>query len=401
MIRKKISLLSLILISVLLFTSCLNPVQLSQRAIVQAVGVDLEDDGQLKLTLQVFAPAVNGGGGISATADNAKIIEAKGETVSQAVQNATLVQGKQLFVGHNRVIIIGAELAKKGLNPILSYFSSSPYSRQSVQLIMAKDRADAILKARINQGMLPAETLEKIIKNTQESGIFPTVQLYRFLQTLESEHDSAVLPVMSLVQKSPENSSNQDGGSSDQQGGGDQIDEVSSVAISEVAVFSGTKLAGTLGERDSRGLLWIRGDVKKTVLTLSAGQYEKVSLQVHDASSRLTPKIQGGKAAFSLSVHCDAAIRETVTQEGYVPRSEDVDLLASAAEKLIREECLAAFQHAGREFRTDVFHMGNLVWQKDAAFWKTLRENWQEQMDQVGFTVDVAVDLDRVGLEFR
>ena len=52
----------------------------------------------IRMTFQVFSPAVEGGGGISATADNAKIIESSGQTVSEAVQNATMVQGKQLFV---------------------------------------------------------------------------------------------------------------------------------------------------------------------------------------------------------------------------------------------------------------------------------------------------------------
>ena len=122
------------------------------------------------MTFQVFSPAVEGGGGISATADNAKIIEASGNTVSEAVQNAMMVQGKQLFVGHNRIVILGAELAKRGLEQPLSYFSANAWSRQGVYLAVASDTANEILTAKINQGILPAETLEKIVQNAEDNG---------------------------------------------------------------------------------------------------------------------------------------------------------------------------------------------------------------------------------------
>ena len=50
----------LTLLPLLLLTGCIQGVQTSELALVEAVGIDRTEDGQLQLTLQIFAPRGSG-----------------------------------------------------------------------------------------------------------------------------------------------------------------------------------------------------------------------------------------------------------------------------------------------------------------------------------------------------
>lgn len=395
--RKTLSLFLLTILSAAMLGGCLNPIQLNERAIVQAVGIDW-DGKNIRMTFQVFSPAVEGGGGISATADNAKIIEASGNTVSEAVQNAMMVQGKQLFVGHNRIVILGAELAKRGLEQPLSYFSANAWSRQGVYLAVASDTANEILTAKINQGILPAETLEKIVQNAEDNGAVRNVRLYEFLEALQNKNESSFLPIMKL-KGGETGASGLEGENGGKPQAGQTIDEVSSIEMAGTAVFSDAKLQGELGKDASRGLLFIRDDMKQTVIVTQTDNFETAALRIFKSKSRLTPSIDGSDISFTLEISCEATIGETMIREGKSTEALDIEQMSKAGEQIIREECAAAFQKAAVEYQSDIFGFGNILWQKDSDEWKKLQEDWPEALSQITLHVNPHIDIDRMGLE--
>lgn len=397
----------LLILTGLLLTGCLGEVQLNRRAIVQAVGIDLGQDGGVELTFQVFAPAASGIE-ISASADNAKIITASGRTVSEAVQNATLTQGKELFIGHNRIIILSKELAEKGVEQTLSYFSANAFSRQNVCMMVSEGKAKELLSAKINQGILPAETLEKIVLNTREAGMLQNIKLFEFLKALENKHESSMIPVAAL-HADPEGQSDSGGKESDSSGkkssgGGDSgnsIEQVSSVSLIGMAIFSEGRMVGMLNPEESRGLMWIRDAVERTSLLVSDDKYEVASLDIFECRSKLIPVIEGKEIDFILELELQATIGEALLKEGQSVQMEDIDNLERAGEALIRQECLDAFQKAIREYQADVFNLGNLVWIKDVQIWTEIREDWPNMLKTIDLEVRPDLKIDRVGLEFK
>lgn len=394
----------LILCCPLTFSGCLSPVQLNERAIVQAVGLDWAD-GQIRATFQIFAPS--GNGGISASADNARIITADGPTISEAVQNATLTQGKQLFVGHSRIIIIGRALAEQGLAQPLSYFSANAWSRSSIHLALAENTAEEILSAKINQGILPADTLEAITENAAENGFVQNIQLYEFLGALEDGHEAPVLPV--LRQKSGPDTGNQGSGTERQSSdtGSDQsqesLAEVSGVEIAGMAVFDGDRLAALLSREESRGLLWLRDAIRHTVLVTQTPDYSTAALRIYHAESSLTPVVTTAdgvpQITFHAQIRCEGSIGEALPRAGQPTGTEALDALELAAGAVIQSECSAAFERTVRELRTDPLHLGSILWKQEPSVWKPLQETWPDSSTPVVLELDVRVEIDRIGLE--
>ncbi len=398
----------LLILTSLLLTGCLGEVQLNQRAIVQAIGIDLGQDGGVELTFQIFAPAASGIE-ISASAENAKIITASGRTVSEAVQNATLTQGKELFIGHNRIVILSKELAEQGVEQTLSYFSANAFSRQNVCMMVSEGKAKELLSAKINQGILPAETLEKIALNTREAGMLQNIKLFEFLKALENKHESSMIPVAAL-QPDPEGQSENGSGEENAQSGkkgseggssGNSIEQVSSISLVGMAIFSEGRMVGMLNPEESRGLMWIRDAVERTSLLVSDDKYEVASLDIFECDSKLIPVIEGKEIDFILELELQATIGEALLKEGQTVRMEDIDNLERVGEELIRKECLDAFQKAVREFQADVFNLGNLVWVKDVQIWTEIREDWPSMLKKIDLEVRPDLKIDRVGLEFK
>lgn len=348
----------------LLLTGCIETSQLNRRAIVQAVGVDLEEDGTLTLTFQVFAPAVEGSGGISATADNARVIQSRGATIADAVQNAALLQGKELFMGHNRVILIGKRLAQEDAEPILRYFEGDPTSRQNVCVALAEDRAEKILTAKVNQGILPAEILEKLLKNGEESGLVVHTELYQFLKALESGWEAPLMPIMAAAE--PKES--------------EGLELVSTLSVTGTGVFHGGKLAGTMGLESSRGILWARGEVDRTVVVVPSAGGGASSLRLSEVRASLKPERSGEGLRFRLRLEGKASPEES---GGADPKE-----LLRAGEAAIRRECGTAFS-LGQRYEADLLGLGGLVWQRDAERWKGLRETWPDPLADAELVVDV------------
>ena len=72
----------------LFLSGCMGNVQLKDRAIVQEVGIDYSDQ-EYTITLQIYNPeGSSGSGSFDPTAGTNLVVEATGDTITKAFQNA-------------------------------------------------------------------------------------------------------------------------------------------------------------------------------------------------------------------------------------------------------------------------------------------------------------------------
>ncbi len=69
--------------------------------------------------------------------------------------------------------------------------------------------------------------------------------------------------------------------------------------------------------------------------------------------------------------------------------------------RIVEKECNKAVSKTVYEYGADVAHFGNLIWQKDAAVWKKIRDRFPNQLSQVTVNSRVTANIDRIGLETR
>lgn len=396
--RIKAVLLFLVLSPAFLLSGCLSPVQLNRQAIVQGVGIDYKD-GNYRLTFQIFSPSgSSGGSNIGASADNAKTITAEGKTVSEAIQNGVRGQGKKLFIGQNRVIILGMEAAKHDLAGAVAYLGTNPTSRQSAHILISRTTAEEILTAKINQGILPAEALEHMTENARENGIARSVRLFELRKTLFMRHESAAIPLISYKEsEKPAAAKPEESG-----GSKETIEQVSPLTIGKTALFWENTFRGELDERQTRGMMWVRDEIEKTAVQVPLPSGGSADVLIYRADTKLALEKSTPYPVFSLVVRCKATKGEIIGDRN-IEQTEEARFLEmeQAAQNVIKEECEAAFSAGVQNFGCDFLNFGNILWQNDMEQFQTLLRDWNGSLKGASLHTEVTVEIERVGMSYE
>lgn len=66
------------------------------------------------------------------------VVTGKGENVTAAASNMQTKISRESFAGHRQVIVVGEQLAKQGLKPILDEYSRNPDVRLRTDIFVVK-----------------------------------------------------------------------------------------------------------------------------------------------------------------------------------------------------------------------------------------------------------------------
>ena len=148
-------LIALLFVAAVCSSGCWDRHEIESLAFINAVGVDQAGNGNVLVTFYVVNPDALGkkGGGGSSPPAYSTSVEAR--DVAQALaryaeESPRLPRFKQL-----QAIIIGEDLARQGVGPVLDFFSRHWEMRRSIWVLVAKGKAQDIL----TKGQPPLEKL--------------------------------------------------------------------------------------------------------------------------------------------------------------------------------------------------------------------------------------------------
>ncbi len=379
------------LLPLLLFTGCIQGVQTSELALVEAVGIDRTDDGRLKLTLQIFAPRGSGSAtAVDSSKNNSAILTATGDTISQAVEQANQMQGKTMFLGHNRVIVLGQSLVAESIQPILSFFDRSENTRQNARVLVSAVTAEEIVSTGVQQGILSAESLEAMIRQGEESDGALECNYFSLSMQLDDTGGSALIPVIRPLPEEKTQSQSQDSSSSGEEGV--SMAQLNHFQLEGTALLQNYALTTVFSQEVTKGLCFLLNESDYPVLVLSH-EDTTLSARLHQSSSSWSVSGEGAV----LSVQAKASIDELLQPE---ERESENDF--TQMEQLAGEEIASLCQSAYREvtaYQANVLDlMDQLKW-SDGDAWEAMKEKPEEFLAGLSLQVEVEVTFDRTGLE--
>ncbi len=357
-------------------------ISLQDRAIVQGVGVDWAD-GEYVVTMQVFSPEGSGGQTIVDPAnENAKIITCRGATVAQAVAESARNQAKEFYLGHNRIVILGGGTWERPMEETLSYFGNSPDSRLDVTLLTTPGKAADLLDVGISQAILPAMSIENMVRNAQRSGLSVEILLVDAVQALTKPYRSAVIPVIRPVEK--ENSEERD---------------MKAVELSGIAVFSPNREVGILEGGAVRGFLFLRNAVERMACPVETRDFRRATVELSHSRTRIVPEFSENRLRFRVKIAAEGMLVEHFLQENGSLSVRALEFLEQAVERRVEADCREAWKKSGIEARSDVFSLGDRVRNRRPDLWQSLEGCWRQQLAGIEFVYDVHVDISRTGMQ--
>jgi spore germination protein KC len=297
--NRKLLVLFIFVSSMFVLSGCWDSMELNDRAIELAWGLDKAKNKNIEVSTQVIIPSkVSGGQGTGSTGGspgNPYFVETgTGKDTIDAVQQMQTKLSRKIFRGQRRIIVIGESLARKGIKGILDTYTRDPSINLLTDIFVIKGgTAKEFLKASYPLENIPALGA---LKEYNQIGGQKTVGFLNFLLAANKEGRDPTMPA--IVFRSPT-----DGGPSKSNG----------FRIGGIAIFNkDLKLIGFLNPKESETLRWVTGNLDKFTITAFVPQEKHyVSLDTSKLDSHIQPVIQGNKIKIYITLKGRGVIRKT------------------------------------------------------------------------------------------
>ncbi|MFZ5648411.1 MAG: Ger(x)C family spore germination protein [Bacillota bacterium] len=231
-----------------------------------------------------------GGGGMAETSKPYRNRSAEGDTIFDAVRDLSRQTPRQLFFAHNQVIILSEKLAReRGVIEVIDFFERNPQIRRTTWILVGKGDLVALLDEPGRLENSPAQRIFGIINERQLTSQYAVIRLGDFLEMMESEGTqpfTAIIERKFNIAQSKEHYRIQTEGH--------VAEPHQNITMSGTAVFRRDKMVGQLSPTESRGLLWVRGEVEGGIIDISAPGNEKpVSMEILRSGTKLEPIHEG------------------------------------------------------------------------------------------------------------
>ncbi|MCK9222950.1 MAG: Ger(x)C family spore germination protein [Limnochordia bacterium] len=385
-----------VLILMMFLTSCWNRREIETLGFVLAVGVDkAAEEGKIMLSVQIAKPFALAGPSVVAERPF-WLVSSTGYTVFEAIRNFLSQSPRRPFWAHNRFILIGEELAREGIMEIIDLFARDGESRRTVQVVIVKGaKAVDLLQAEFELERLPSEGAQGILLGSL-AGLGTTVgtELNDLLQMLELPGMEPVALRAEIVDRPPD---------VDLRGQSKRDVISTSARLSGAAVFKKDKLVGWLGPKQTRGLLWIKGEIKGTVLVVEYPneQDRLITVEVIRASSKVTPKIIDGKPQIKIEINVEGNLGETQVFFDPITQLEKWASIERRVAEAIRGEVQSVLDAAQKEYKSDIFGFGTSFYRNYYKEWERMQADWDRLFQELAVEIDIRTGLRRSGLAVR
>ncbi|RST74336.1 Ger(x)C family spore germination protein [Siminovitchia acidinfaciens] len=357
-LRKKNSLLVTIICVFILLTGCWDRVETNDLAIVTATGIDQTDDGQVELSLQIFIPksmSAGQGGSPGSAGKETMVMSHKGKNVADALSKLQAELSRDVFWGICKVFIFGENTAKAGLHDHLDFLLRHPEPRERAFIFVSEGKAKKYLELTADLERYSAEYIREIANMGHGMG----VTLQGLDEMLSSEDQGAALPYLEEAKGASKKF----------------------MKIAGTALFHNDRMVGTISESTTRGLLWLRNEVKDYTVTLKLDDEGEVAIFPVKTRINLNPKIQGGEWKMLIKVKAEGSMIQNSTHLN-VNNAAALKKVEKAFRQRIKQRMGDAIKES-QEMQVDVINFGKEFHRKYPQEWKQVKDSWEQKFPEV------------------
>ena len=343
--------------------------------------MDKGKENNIELSALIFIPSPQQSGqqsGMSGGSSGAEsfVRSAEGKTVAEAMSRLQEALTREVFWGQNEVLLIGEELAKEGISNQIDFWMRHSKPRIRADVFVSKGKAKMVLKAMPELERDASKQLRKLVKT--HIGVKVTVK--DLSQMLSGESNAAILPWVENLPRS-------------------QMDKKKAIPIIKgAAIFKEGKMVGRVDDKETRGVLWPRNEIKSGVITISfKNEKGYISLNLLRSHNELTPSIKNGKWSMHIKTNADMEIIQNTTKLNLL----DLNVIKKAEKKVkdeIEKREKLAFTEVQRKSNADIFGFADEFERKYPQIWKKRKDQWNEIFPEVAISFETKVKIKRTGL---
>lgn len=370
---------------------CWDHVAMGERTIVVGVGIDLTSGSEpILLTLQVanlsagnsagsgIATGEGGAGGKGSRAKNAVVVEtSKGRSLYDAIHNFFRYSSRQLIFSHNKIVILGNELAKSGVASVFDDMVRDYQFRATNWILVAEDTAKEILQSQTDLGTIPAVEINRMMTNLEKNGSMYPVDRNDFVLRLKGEGNTSLAPLIQIESR--------------------ETNPFPRIRIGKMAVFKEDRLIDVLDTNESRALSWFIGRSKgrSVVFPDKLGKAQTgISVEIIKGPVRIRPRKTKDGIIMEITGTGDGILRET---ENIANNSGTIAQLERAVERILKEQVERTIRHA-QQTGADFLGYARIIHGDYPDVWHRISGNWEQEFPRIRSRVHFDIDIVRFGL---
>lgn len=360
-------------------SGCQSARELGDLVIVMGIGMDSDQKNpeNIKLTAQIVLPekissSQDGGASSSGSEGPYYNLGSSEKNTFEAVRGYTHMVSGKLYIAHAQVFVIGREMAQEGIAPYLDFFTRAKETRPTAKIVISETTASEVLGVKPQKEMLPAIHIAQLVEGQVANSQSKETTLLDYEQAMQSTTSSLIVPILRVEKKE-----------------GKQV-----LSVSGMAVFKEDKMVGELSKDETRGVLWVMGEIQSTVINVEiAGGI--ASFDVLNAKSSASPVVSNGKVVMKIEISTSVKLAEQTCKEN-LATPDNIKKLQTLVGEAIRSEIALAYQKAA-SLKADVFGFGEMIHQHDKAGWREMEPDWDRLFTEIMLDISTDVSIKSVG----
>lgn len=367
-----------------LLCGCWNYNELNQIAIVTALGIDSDEENN---TYKVSAMISNAHGTQSNTKEGQSqtvIIEGKGHTISEALNDIDLQSPKQIYLSSLNVIIFSEDVAKDGVNKIADFLMREPESRKKFYLLVTQDeKASDVLQILSPLEALPSQNIaSNIIEATNYQAMIADINYSDFIRTLI---EPGKQPILSSIKISGDKKDGSKYSSLE------QSKPAASVKLSNLAIFKEDVLQGFADKTESEGINLISNETKRITIEAKCDNDYMVA-ELNHPNNTITVSLNNNEPIVKMTL----TSKGNITEMGCNLDLRDpktIDNITKRFEKNTADIMNAGIKMAQKKYKSDILGIGRKFQKSYPKYFQEHQKNWDDEIFSK-LKIQVYVDLD-------
>lgn len=383
---------------IFLLSGCWSSHEAEDLSIINIVGVDENEQGELELTANLVRPMPNtasASAGTNGDSEQPNLVSASGQSLFDAMSKLSSSISKRMYLGHVNVLIFGEMVARDHMESALDFFRRENDFRPNIKIFITKGSAKEVMQTKPALQSTIGLEVDKLSENDRFASAGTLKDISKFVEDLTSNTiDPTTSGITRSINKGIEFSSIETSGDGEarakQQGETENEttnESSAAVALDGTAVFQGAKLKGWLNDRETRGLMWMLGEVSNNNIVVLPCSQGTVSLNTRDSKSRYSPQLSNDGTTMRVNIQVEADIGEYTCADPELD-SRQIERLNRQLEETIEEEATAALRKAQKRWQADVFGFGKAIYRDNPKAWDKIAPDWRN-----GLLQNLRVDL--------
>ncbi len=403
----RLKLAACLLVLTFCITGCNGAREIDDFAYVVSVGIDPGPDNQNIITYQIATGQGQGGKDPGSGESSTFLVTIVAPSLAEARNLLNSVVARTPNLSHTKAVIIGEDLARKGIGDIFGPLLRFREFRGSMFITVSRGSAQEFMqKNKPTMEKLPSRWLETSLTSRQDTGYFLSSNLHQFYTRLKATSGAPYATYMGInplnLQPKPADKK-EDGEKSVAyypaglgREGGDPAEVIGT------AVFVADKMVGALNNEETRAVSILSGDFVRGFITVTdpLAPQHGVNVQLRlGQKPEIKPAWQDGRLVFTVNLLLEGETTSIPSGINYENR-EYGQLLEQHISNILTSQMEKMLAHT-QELGADVVGFGLYTRNLFSNFNEADQLNWYKVYPTVGFDLNISVKIRRTGLMYK